>query len=245
MESLVTGKFHQVKSDFDPNKDTSQNQVIDQDGDGIISTQELNDYEMKLQQGIWVNRINKAYNMILGLLGGMSVMHIIFISAQSKDDEFYKTYSLNGNLVCIIMQVLANLALVLGFSLSFIYRNISQEKMRNLDADRLQFNHHYVLGLVTQSLVFVSWVLLHLIPKYTNMFFYLDYNKIKSADFLAFKIMSYVADVFLILSWIVASAYNKAAIENVYLDPEDMKKQARQQAGGDVSDEDDCGPARQ
>ena len=44
---------------------------------------------MKLQQGIWVNRINKVYNLILGLLGGMSVMHIIFITAQTKPAEFY------------------------------------------------------------------------------------------------------------------------------------------------------------
>jgi len=83
---LVTGEFHPVKGDFDPNKDTSINKIIDTDGDGIVSTQELNDYEMKEQQSLWVNRINKAYNMVLGLLGGMSVMHLIFISAQPNFD---------------------------------------------------------------------------------------------------------------------------------------------------------------
>ena len=81
VESLVTGHFRAVKKDFDPNKDLSVNKIIDTDGDGIVSTQELNDFQMKLQQRLWVNRINKVYNMILGLLGGMGVMHIIFISA--------------------------------------------------------------------------------------------------------------------------------------------------------------------
>ena len=102
VESLVTGKFHAVKKDFDPNKDLSMNTMIDADGDGIVSTQELNDYEMKQQQRIWVNRINKVYNMVLGLLGGMSVMHIIFISAQKDNAGFYTTYSEFSNLICII-----------------------------------------------------------------------------------------------------------------------------------------------
>ena len=44
VESLVTGNFHQVKLDFDPNKDTAYSTAIDTDGDSIISTQELNDY---------------------------------------------------------------------------------------------------------------------------------------------------------------------------------------------------------
>jgi len=34
----VTGKFHPVKKDFNPNKDLSLNKIIDADGDGIVST---------------------------------------------------------------------------------------------------------------------------------------------------------------------------------------------------------------
>lgn len=81
---MVSGKFNKISKEFDPNKDLSMKKIIDTDGDGIVSTQELNDYEMKQQQKIWVNRINKIYNLTLGLLGGMSIMHLIMVSA-SKD----------------------------------------------------------------------------------------------------------------------------------------------------------------
>ena len=54
---------------------------IDADGDGIESTQEKIDFEMKEQQKLWVNRINKIYNLTLGLLGGMSLMHLILVLA--------------------------------------------------------------------------------------------------------------------------------------------------------------------
>ena len=50
MESLVSGKYYVVKKDFDPNapQDDSQ-KIIDKDRDGIVSTQEINDFEMKAQ----------------------------------------------------------------------------------------------------------------------------------------------------------------------------------------------------
>ena len=50
VESLVTGQFHAVKTDYDPNKDNSKSLEIDTDGDGIVSTQEIKDYELKQAQ---------------------------------------------------------------------------------------------------------------------------------------------------------------------------------------------------
>ena len=47
VESLVSGKFNRITKEFDPNKDLSMKKIIDTDGDGIVSTQELNDWEMK------------------------------------------------------------------------------------------------------------------------------------------------------------------------------------------------------
>lgn len=223
VESLVTGQFHSVKDDFDPNQDMNLAQVIDVDGDGIVSTQELNDYQMKLQQSIWVNRINKVYNMTLGLLGGMGLMHIIFIAAQPDKKSFYKTYSEFGNLICIMTQLLTNFTLIFGLSLTLIYKNISDDKMRNLDPDRSQFKEQYILGLVTQGLVFLSWILLHIQPKYSNKLYFLNESSFTDADYTSFKIICYMADTFLLVSWLVASIYNKAAIESITLDPEDRK----------------------
>ena len=101
--------------------------------------------------------------------------------------------------------------------------------MRNLDPDRLEFKEHYVLGCVTQTLVFLAWILLHIQPKYTNKLYWYSKDNLVPSDYSAFKILCYVADVFLIMAWLVASIYNKAGIQNVYLDPEDMKKHNNRQ----------------
>ena len=45
---MVSGKYYLVKKDFDPNAPQDNNdKIIDKDGDGIVSTQEINDFEMK------------------------------------------------------------------------------------------------------------------------------------------------------------------------------------------------------
>jgi hypothetical protein len=50
VESLVSGKYYLVKKDFNPNApQDGDKKAIDRDGDGIISTQELNDSIMKEQ----------------------------------------------------------------------------------------------------------------------------------------------------------------------------------------------------
>lgn len=50
VESLISGKYNAVKKEFDPNKlKAGGSKMVDKDGDGIVSTQELNDFEMKEQ----------------------------------------------------------------------------------------------------------------------------------------------------------------------------------------------------
>ena len=87
VESLISGRYNEVKKDFDPSKQSqSQAKIVDKDGDGIVSTQELNDFEMKEQQLIWVARLSNWYNLILGLLSGMSLMQLIaIVSATDKE----------------------------------------------------------------------------------------------------------------------------------------------------------------
>lgn len=48
VESLVSGKFFFVKKDFDPNA-APDDVVADKNADGITSTQEKNDYNMRQQ----------------------------------------------------------------------------------------------------------------------------------------------------------------------------------------------------
>ena len=83
VESLVTGRFYPVKAGYDPNEspDTDKLKLVDKDGSGIVSTQEINDFEMKEQQRLWVNRINNFFTMTLGLMGGMAVMQLLYLFA--------------------------------------------------------------------------------------------------------------------------------------------------------------------
>lgn len=72
---------------------------------------------------------------------------------------------------------------------------------------------HYNLGVLTSVLVFISWVILNLMPKYTNKFYYNNASDVLESDYTMFKIMTIVADGVFVISWFVASFYNKAAIE--------------------------------
>ena len=57
---------------------------------------------MKQQQRLWVNRINKVYNLTLGLLGGMSLMHLILVLANPNLSTFLISYGPYSNLICMI-----------------------------------------------------------------------------------------------------------------------------------------------
>ena len=61
---------------------------------------------------------------------------------------------------------------------------------------------------------------------------------------MIFKILSYLADAFLIISWIVASIYNKAAIENMSLDPEDEENDNKKYSQANMETENDDDPPR-
>lgn len=168
-----------------------------------------------------MNRINKIYNMALGLLGGMAVMHLFFIASQPNKDTFVTTYAPFANTICAFTQILTNFTLVFGFALSLIYRQKSNEKFQNLDPNRLEFRQHFVLGVVTQMIVFVAWIILNIMPKYTNKFTFFNTSEITESDFVSFRILCYLTDVLMLVAWVVASVYNKAQIEGLEIDPDD------------------------
>jgi len=196
---------------------------------------------MKEQQKLWVNRINKIYNLTLGLLGGMSLMHLILVLANPNLATFLQSYGPFSNLICMIFQVLTNFTLVFGLALNMIYKNKSDEMMKNMDKGREDFLQHYNLGVFTSVLVFISWVILNLMPKYTNKFHYNEPKDVLDSDYTMFKIMTIVSDGVFIISWLVASFYNKAAIESMDLDPEDEGGEAhREKHIQDGKQVDDC-----
>jgi len=76
--------------------------MIDKDGDGIISTQEIIDAEMKAQQAIWVQRINNFYHTFLGLLAGIAVMSLFSIFSMNTKDKYLGAYARFANNLCAI-----------------------------------------------------------------------------------------------------------------------------------------------
>ena len=66
-------------------------------------------------------------------------------------------------------------------------------------------------------------MILFYLPKWTNMFFFYSKSEITSADVTMFKSISYLVDFLFFLAWIIASAYNKASITDIDIDPEELE----------------------
>ena len=60
-------------------------------------------------------------------------MHMILVLANPSKDIFLQTYGPFSNMICLIFQILANFTLVFGLTLNMIYKNKSEEMMKNLD----------------------------------------------------------------------------------------------------------------
>jgi hypothetical protein len=74
VESLVTGNFWQVQKELGL-------QGKDEDSDKVVASNRENyESEMREVQRLWINRIHKLFHMFLGLLAGMSLIHLIVIN---------------------------------------------------------------------------------------------------------------------------------------------------------------------
>ena len=94
---------------------------------------------MKEIQKVWVNRVNKLFNMFLGLLAGISILNLIVILSQSDRTAFLQLFSKISTIINIVFMIFTSFCLVLGLSLTLIYKQKSDEKMRNMDEFRLEF----------------------------------------------------------------------------------------------------------
>ena len=113
VEQIVTGQFLNVKKDVDLAPKVKEGNVIDK-----------MDVERELlkNQVVWIGRMNALFAGSLGTLSGMSMLHILVLMSNfDKDDflAFYAGFATNMNLIFLL---LGNLALVLGLSMSLIYK---------------------------------------------------------------------------------------------------------------------------
>jgi len=126
-----------------------------------------------------VNRIHKFFYMFLGLLAGMSLMHLVVIMNGSPDKlVFLNMYSPISRDITIVFMIFTSFALILGFCLALIYKNKSDEKMRTMDPYRMEFRQHYTLSMLISVLIMFSLGLLYIIPHFVNKFFYYNPDNI-------------------------------------------------------------------
>jgi hypothetical protein len=175
VESLVTGKFMRVQKDIDLNQGTGDDDP-NLDKKGIVhSNREFYEREMKEVQKLWVNRIHKLFQLFLGLLAGMSLMHLLILNSAMADKlSFLQLYSKVTLSINIVFMIFTTFALVFGLSMSLIYKQKSDEKMRNMDPYRLEFRQHYVVSLLISILIAFCLVLLYILPHFTNKLYYWD-----------------------------------------------------------------------
>lgn len=117
--------------------------------------------------------------------------------------------------------VLTSFCFILGLSLSLIYRQKSDEKMRNMDEYRLEFRQHYIVSMIITSVVGACLVIIYILPHYTNKFYYYAPANISDSDISIAKGLFAAINVFFILAWLLASGFNKASISDMDMDPED------------------------
>jgi len=180
---------------------------------------------MKEIQRIWINRIHKLFYMFLGLLAGMSLMHLVVImNANPNKLSFLQVYAPISRDINIVFMIFTSFALIFGFALSMIYKNKSDEKMRNMDPFRMEFRQHYILSSITTVLITFSLGLLYIVPHFNNKFFYYNPDNVTDSDISTAKGLFGACNVMLLLSWLIASAFNKASISDMDMDPEEIAR---------------------
>jgi hypothetical protein len=122
---------------------------------------------LKAQQ-TWINRINSLFTCSLGLLAGMSVLHIILISYINDQSRFVDLYSPFSMIFNLFLLILANFSMVLGVAIALIYKQKSEEKLRNLDHLRHSLRLHYTITCFVSFVILVGVCAMFALPAFTN-----------------------------------------------------------------------------
>ena len=93
--------------------------------------------------------------------------------------------------------------------------------MRNMDEFRLEFRQHYIVSSIMTSIVAFCLLLIYILPMFTNRIYYRNPNNITDIDINGVKGLFEAVNVFFIIAWLMASAFNKASISDLDMDPEE------------------------
>jgi hypothetical protein len=94
--------------------------------------------------------------------------------------------------------------------------------MRNMDEYRLEFRQYYIVSSVMTSIVGLCLLIIYILPMYTNKVYFYNPDNITDGDIMNLKGLYGAVNVFLIVAWLLATAFNKASISDMDMDPEEM-----------------------
>ncbi len=155
----------------------------------------------------------------------MSLMHLMVVmSVSSGTLSFMQLYSPVSIEINLVFMIFTSIAFVLGFAMTLIYKHKSEEKMRNMDPFRLEFRQHYQVSLLISVLIAIALTLIYILPYYTNKFYYYApppaFGGVIDSDVQGAKGLYGAVNVIFIVSWLLSTAFNKASITDMDLDPE-------------------------
>ena len=70
----------------------------------------------------WIERLNNVFQTCLGVISGMSLMHLILISVSADQAGFLVMYEPLAVVLSLVFLIFANFTVIFGFALSLIYR---------------------------------------------------------------------------------------------------------------------------
>lgn len=73
-------------------------------------------------------------------------------------------------------------------------------------------------------MIAVTLALLYITPHFINKFYYYNPDNISDSDISTCKGLFGAANVLLMLSWLLASAVNRASIQDMDMDPEEIAR---------------------
>ena len=160
MENLFTGTFFRVTKNIDLSgiREESVTQVQ-------ASRLQLEHDLLKVQQG-WISTIHAFFMSSLGILAGMSVMHIILIGTILDPVKFLNMYAPFAMIFNLIFLILSNFCVIFGITIALILREKANEQARQLDKFRHTLRLQFTLTTVVCFLVFGAMIALYVTPKY-------------------------------------------------------------------------------
>ena len=156
---------------------------------------------------------------ILGLLGGMSVFHLIVVLGVLDKTTFLKFYPLYARRVNAIFLIFANIGVVLCYAITLIYQQKLSDMKKNMDTNTPKFKHYYTVSSITLCLMFIPWANLFYLSNYTNAMHYRAPSGITDKQLLAFRILYIISHICYLVAWCLSSSIADAH-EDICLEPE-------------------------